>query len=449
MENPEVSVIVAVYNAEKYIKNCLDSLLEQTFQNFEAVCIDDCSRDSSYEILLEYTSKDNRIKSFKQEVNQGQGILRNRALDIARGKYVMFLDSDDWFEPETIEKAYNQIIKNQNDLVVFDYYVFNSIDKSKKLMKDLTSPFSKEKDNPKIDIRQVKFNFGASYPCMAIYNKTFLDNNVIRFANARLCEDNIFCNKAMINSNSISILEEGLYNYRRNTESSSFNENLWEDSVDSNLITLDYVLGHKERSVFLPKYIPSCINSVLFFYNRLKNKKNNKEYYKRVREIFLKINSSCDVSKIEADINYKAFFDIVENCWEKYLIKNFLSNFSVSKKKVKKANAIELKKQIKKLEKKYKGKQVIIYGTGLAFQEVVKNYDLFGLNIIGVSDIKYTENQEGEKDLGYKIIPLNKIKDYKPHCIIIAVEKFVDIEDNFKNYIFKNAGIKICSLFDI
>ncbi len=111
-------------------------------------------------------------------------------------------------------------------------------------------------------------------------------------------------------------------------------------------------------------------------------------------------------------------------------------------------NKVKFDKQLKKLNKKLKGKTIIIYGSGLLFQKVLKEYDLSALNIIGVSDRKYSLEQDGQEDLGFKIIPLEKIPEYNPDCVLIATLQFLSILDNFKNSRFKNSNILFLPLVD-
>lgn len=108
----------------------------------------------------------------------------------------------------------------------------------------------------------------------------------------------------------------------------------------------------------------------------------------------------------------------------------------------------KFKKQLEKLNKKLKNKTVVIYGTGLLFQKIKENYDLSNLNIIGVSDRKFTTEEEGRESFGYKIIPLEKIVDYKPDYILISTLKFLGIMDDFKNNVFKGTKIKVLPLVD-
>ena len=101
---PKVSVILPVYNVGKYLRQCMDSIVGQTLQEIEVICIDDGSADDSPQILQAYAKKDPRIKVVCQQ-NQGAGAARNRGLSMARGEYLSFLDSDDFFETNMLEKA--------------------------------------------------------------------------------------------------------------------------------------------------------------------------------------------------------------------------------------------------------------------------------------------------------------------------------------------------------
>ena len=117
-----ISVIVPVYNVEDYLHVCINSILNQTYQDFEIICIDDASTDSSLEILEYFSLKDSRVKVLKNDSNKGPGYSRNRGLDVAKGKYVSFLDADDWFSLNTFEVLINSLNSNNLDLLFLKIY---------------------------------------------------------------------------------------------------------------------------------------------------------------------------------------------------------------------------------------------------------------------------------------------------------------------------------------
>lgn len=119
MENKiKVSVIVPVYNQEKYLEQCVKSILVQTLHEAEFIFVDDGSTDSSLSMLKEYEKQDSRVKVITQE-NGGAGKARNTGLSVARGEYLSFLDSDDFFEPDMLEKAVAALEDSKADFVVF------------------------------------------------------------------------------------------------------------------------------------------------------------------------------------------------------------------------------------------------------------------------------------------------------------------------------------------
>lgn len=120
----DFSILVAVYNTEVYLRECLDSLVNQTHSNIQIICIDDCSTDHSLDILREYAQKDSRINVIALEKNGGQAHARNEGLKIAKGKYVGYLDSDDWLAPDALEKV-KEVFDNHpaTDCVLMRFYL--------------------------------------------------------------------------------------------------------------------------------------------------------------------------------------------------------------------------------------------------------------------------------------------------------------------------------------
>lgn len=114
----KVTVLTAVYNAEKYLEQCLDSLVSQTLTDCQFICIDDCSTDNSLSILKKYAKQDPRFLVVEMDKNQGQAIARNEGLKHATGEYVAMLDADDWFAPDTLECAYCALKAESADCAV-------------------------------------------------------------------------------------------------------------------------------------------------------------------------------------------------------------------------------------------------------------------------------------------------------------------------------------------
>lgn len=126
VSNPIVSVIVPVHNAEKYLEQCIESILGQTLKNIEVICVNDQSTDGSAAILDGYVEKDPRV-SILQSPGLGAGGARNIGLGVARGKYLSFLDADDFFEPDMLDAAVEQAEKDSSDIVVYGSWVYDTV----------------------------------------------------------------------------------------------------------------------------------------------------------------------------------------------------------------------------------------------------------------------------------------------------------------------------------
>lgn len=131
-ESDKVSIIIPVYNAERYLQKTLNSIYAQTYQNLQIVLVDDCSKDNSEEIIRENMSKCSEITYYRQITNLGAGNARNKALEIATGQYVAFLDSDDLWKTEKIEK---QLRLMRNERTPFSYTAIEMIDRDGNLIK--------------------------------------------------------------------------------------------------------------------------------------------------------------------------------------------------------------------------------------------------------------------------------------------------------------------------
>ena len=150
--NDLISVIIPIYNVEKFLSFCIDSIVNQTYKNLEIILVDDGSTDNSGKICDEYALKDNRIKVMHKQ-NGGVSSARNVGLNIAKGKYIGFVDSDDYVENDMFEILHNLIIKNNVDISCCNKFVFkkNKFTASKNFPNDTSLLFNEVLNNPKHD----------------------------------------------------------------------------------------------------------------------------------------------------------------------------------------------------------------------------------------------------------------------------------------------------------
>lgn len=215
MSTPFISIIIPVYNSEKLLKQCLDSVLNQTLNNIEIICVDDGSTDNSFEILKEYEKKDNRVIALTQK-NSGAGVARNKGVEIAKGKYIAFIDSDDWIEHDALEKLYNNIENNDSDMVLFNSIEHKPDNQFKKRIY-LPKDDSIDYNNFTFDYHYKK-NFvmnGMMVIWSKFYKASFIRDNNIKFYSHEIFNDVQFHIQTMLFAKKISYLPEILYHYRR------------------------------------------------------------------------------------------------------------------------------------------------------------------------------------------------------------------------------------------
>ncbi len=155
---PIVSIIIPVYKSEKYLKECLDSCVNQTEKNIEIICVNDCSPDGSEKIIKNYLKKDSRIKLINLDKNSGPGTARNAGVEQATGEYIWFVDSDDYIDLNACKNIYDIASKDDLEIIRFNALIFENIDDGKKIIKShylSTWPINKIFTNDEIKLLPV------------------------------------------------------------------------------------------------------------------------------------------------------------------------------------------------------------------------------------------------------------------------------------------------------
>lgn len=211
----KVSVIVPVYNVEKYLSRCLDSIISQTYNNLEIICVNDGSTDSSLNILTHYQKFDSRIKIIYKE-NGGLSSARNAGVNASTGKYILFVDADDYISQIAVEKLYENAEKNNSDVVIFDY-ISGELDLlSKKFMNQFH--FLSEYKNKSFNVSTLGFNgykFTSPTAWSKLYRSEFIKGK-ISFCEGLIYEDNSYWAEVYLSAHRISYLPMALYYYVTN-----------------------------------------------------------------------------------------------------------------------------------------------------------------------------------------------------------------------------------------
>ena len=206
----KISVIMPVYNVEKYLKECLDSIINQTLSELEIICINDGSTDSSLGILKEYEAKDNRITVINKQ-NEGLSETRNLGMTLAHGEYISFVDSDDFLDLNFYEKLYNAAKKYNADIACSNLYRITET-KNYYLIKYL---FHKCTQRPRLKYKYAKIP-QHNYVMNKIYNRIKLQKSNVKFEKGIYFEDIEFSHKIVYYLRSLVTVPNTKYNYRDN-----------------------------------------------------------------------------------------------------------------------------------------------------------------------------------------------------------------------------------------
>ncbi len=351
----KVSVIIPVYNTEKYLKECLDSIVNQSFEDIEIICINDGSTDNSLEILREYEEFDKRISVVCQE-NEGLSITRNNGIKLAKGEYVYFIDSDDYLELTALEELYT-ISKEKNlDILIFKLINFDD-GTDNKYTSEYYEMESLKYLNGKVfnyaDIGENALNFAVSAPGKFYKNELICD---MEFPEKLIFEDNLFFAEAMLKAKRVSFYDKHLYNRRIRNDSITTTKTI--KFADSIIIINKIIELSKEFKVYDQfKYglAKKKIDSAYFRYS-LVDDEYKEEFFKRVQNDFRDYEGDYE-KNILSNLNktYNYIFRNFISCYnhDEFDLKIKIFNLKNNNKKIEKQNK-KLKKDISKIKNENK-----------------------------------------------------------------------------------------------
>lgn len=237
IKNEKITIIVPVYNVERYLQQCIESLINQSYENLEIILVNDGSTDASGEICDKYSSVDNRVKVIHKK-NEGVSIARNTGLKEASGEYIAFVDGDDFLDKDIYFKLFQIINNSKYDLVMCRFYKSfsnrNNVIENEPLKE---GEYKKEEIFKKLILPMIGNSFkntgkelimGAVWRCL--YKKEIIEKNRIEFPIIKIAEDMLFHLNYLGYCNCVYILEEALYFYRFNEMSATrkYITSLWE-----------------------------------------------------------------------------------------------------------------------------------------------------------------------------------------------------------------------------
>ena len=217
MTKPLVSIIIPVYNVEKYLQKCLDSCFSQSYENIEVIAVDDGSLDSSSRILDEYSVKEKRLKVFHQK-NQGVVVARELGINASKGDYLCFVDSDDWIEKDMIYSMLHAAINNNYDIVTCDFYICNEEVSNKVIRRNHYLGFQEKDILPSLLLRKCMWSL-----CGKLFKRELF--NLVKMPyGLKVGEDGLVCFQVHNNSQKVGSINIPFYNYIQRASSVTHNK---------------------------------------------------------------------------------------------------------------------------------------------------------------------------------------------------------------------------------
>lgn len=419
----KVSVIIPCYNVEKYIEQCLNSVINQTYNNMEIICVDDGSTDSTKQIIQNFMKIDDRICLIEQE-NQYAGVARNNGLKKAEGEYIFFYDGDDFLCKEMLEKLVAKAKSTDADIVLCDAYFYDEICGivsepsyvlNRKILENVGEEFCS------YDIPQNIFEVCWSVPWNKLFRKDFILETGLQFQNIKRHNDEYFNTIALVLARKIACVQERLIYYRRNLPNSlqAYNPN---SEVDFSLFDALIAIKEKLEQIDLGNYFEEAFRDkcLVALVNILKKQKSYINY-----------------ESIYNQIQSKWIYDLNLHCTFESRYKNHQKQLD----KIKKMPAQEylFEQYIEKNEEKNRfvfpfqevgsAKNIVLYAAGKKgkdFYGQLLNQDAY--NILAWVDEAY-EKYNGK---GLPVKPVETIQNIEYDKIVLAIDD-PEISNEAKN----------------
>lgn len=299
-KSPKVSIVIPVYNVERYIGKCAKSLLEQTYQNIEYIFINDASTDNSLEILKETISEyDRNITILNNPRNSGSSATRNAGLEVATGEYITFCDSDDWIEPTAIDEMVNTALQNNADVVVTPFYT-NTFNDERIL-------FYKHSDIS--DLNTIPINFQHFSLCNKLIKTHIIKDNEIHLLTGIDCWEDLSVISRIYSLNpKVILLNKPFYHYRK-YEYKSLTSDSHERQLNDRLKYTEFLIGwFKELN--LDKKYEQFLNH-LKFTAKIKMLRTSPRQFRRWKSTYPESNKHI-FSYTDIPIHYRILFYIAD-----------------------------------------------------------------------------------------------------------------------------------------
>lgn len=286
MAASDISVIIPVYNIQQHLRECLDSVLGQSYPHLQVICVDDGSTDESPAILAEYAQKDPRVQVIRQQ-NAGPGAARNTGLEAATGEYVIFLDSDDWFEPDFLEQMVDTAQREGADVAICRAVEFDTNSgrelPSEWMMKKQYLP-GKLAFAPQ-EMADHLFQFTYGMPWDKFYRRELLTSSSIRYPALKNSEDLAFVYPTLLAATRIAVVDEVLIHHRINRMASVSNSRCGQPEApyEAFQIVKEYLEQHQLMDTYRRSFLNWAMEFLVWHISNMSQRDIQRQYLRTLR----------------------------------------------------------------------------------------------------------------------------------------------------------------------
>lgn len=313
----EISVIIPVYNIQQHLRECLDSVLGQSYPHLQVICVDDGSTDESPAILAQYAQKDNRVQVIRQQ-NAGPGAARNTGLEAATGEYVIFLDSDDWFEPDFLEKMVDTAVREGADVAICRAVEFDTNSgrelPSEWMMKKQYLP-GKLAFAPQ-EMADHLFQFTYGMPWDKFYRRELLTTSGIRYPALKNSEDLAFVYPTLLAAKRIAVVDEVLIHHRINRMASVSNSRCGQPEApyEAFQIVKEYLEQHQIMDTYRRSFLNWAMEFLVWHISNMSQRDIQKQYLNTLRHQWL--------PQLHFEEHPASYYES-KSCYAKYLLARY------------------------------------------------------------------------------------------------------------------------------
>ncbi len=422
MDLIKVSVVIAAYNSDKYLRTTLDSVLAQTLREIEIICVDDGSSDSTLDIFAEYAKRDRRIKVFQHvEQTDGAAAARNMGVSQAAGEYLSVLDADDFFEKDMLEKAYERAKATNADVLLYDGWVYDE-----NIMTDKEADFilrkeylpSKEVFEPEEHAEQLfLMTCGAAWN--GLFRRSFIEEQGINFRSFHHADDLGFVYLAYACANTITVMKDKFIHYRKNAGTSQADQvHLWPETCYMALTDLKMSLAKRELFIkFSISFAQIVMVYSIFYLDSMKKWSEYKSLYDELKNCRLK---TLGVYEIPDDRFMNKYWATVRNSMREYSADEFLFRQTRCEEPFNNDEGWERSIQ--------PSAKIVIYGAGTFGKELfckIIRSQKFRL-------MKWVDRNY--KEIGYPVVSPEELKNLSDFIVVVAIISR-DIYESVREYI--------------